>query len=480
MDPTQHPNFLVPIALLGWIPVVVLLFVLLPPRRAAIAAYLIAWLFLPVYGYEITGLPDFTKMSATALGVLLATLMFASGSITRFRLRWFDLPMLAWCLIAFPSAMSNGFGPYEGATKAFHKFLEWGLPYFIGRTLIKDLDGVRDLAIGMVIGGLIYVPFCLWESRMSPNLHFYLYGFHQHSFAQTFRFGGWRPQVFMQHGLMVGMFMCMSGLIAYWLWRTRTVRALLGIPMILAAPGLLAVAVWCKSTGAVFLLIVGIGTLVVTRLLRWNVVIKTVCLVPIAYMALRTLGGWDGQELVDIARSVFGAQRAGSLAVRLETETDLWRIIEPRGKWLGAGRFNMIGWVSESGAQEGRAGIVPDGLWVIAIGESGLLGLASLCGAMVVPVLMFTKRFPVRVWRDPRVAPGAALAMVLAMYFIDCVFNAMINPLYFVALGAIAGAMPKRAPAAARWHQSEFIEPREEFVIARAGEALPPSPGVAM
>ncbi len=30
--------------------------------------------------------------------------------------------------------------------------------------------GIRDLMVGIVAGGLAYVPFCLWEMRMSPML----------------------------------------------------------------------------------------------------------------------------------------------------------------------------------------------------------------------------------------------------------------------------------------------------------------------
>ena len=38
---------LVPVALIGWIPFVLLLFAVLPARRAAVATLMIGWLFLP-------------------------------------------------------------------------------------------------------------------------------------------------------------------------------------------------------------------------------------------------------------------------------------------------------------------------------------------------------------------------------------------------------------------------------------------------
>ena len=43
---------------------------------AVIAAFLIAWLFLPMAGFRLAGLPDYTKMSATTLGVLMGAALF--------------------------------------------------------------------------------------------------------------------------------------------------------------------------------------------------------------------------------------------------------------------------------------------------------------------------------------------------------------------------------------------------------------------
>ena len=77
--------FLVPITLLGWIPVIVLIFAALPPRRAVIVAFILGWLFLPMSGYSLPGLPDYTKRSATGLGVLLGTLLFRSDGLLHLR-----------------------------------------------------------------------------------------------------------------------------------------------------------------------------------------------------------------------------------------------------------------------------------------------------------------------------------------------------------------------------------------------------------
>ena len=49
------------IALLGWIPFVTVLFAVIPVRMAAAIAVIGAWLLLPPYTLEISGLPDYSK-----------------------------------------------------------------------------------------------------------------------------------------------------------------------------------------------------------------------------------------------------------------------------------------------------------------------------------------------------------------------------------------------------------------------------------
>src|SRR3954454_21379896 len=164
-------GFLVPLTMFGWIPVVLFLFAILPPRRAVITAFLIAWLFLPMAGYKVRALPDYTKMTATVFGVLMAAAIFDTDRLLSFRPRWVDIPMFVFCCSPFFTSVLNhidGSGVYDGTSQLVTQFVTWGLPYLIGRVYFNDLDGLRELAIGMLIGGLIYVPFCIIEMRLSP------------------------------------------------------------------------------------------------------------------------------------------------------------------------------------------------------------------------------------------------------------------------------------------------------------------------
>jgi hypothetical protein len=137
---------LVPIALFGWIPAVLFIFAVLPPRRAVIVAFLFAWLFLPVAAYKLTGLPEYSKMSATCGGVLLGTLLFDPGRFLTLRPHWADLPMAVWCSVPLASSLSNNLGVYDGLSATLSQTVQWGLPYLIGRLYFSDWAAVRELA----------------------------------------------------------------------------------------------------------------------------------------------------------------------------------------------------------------------------------------------------------------------------------------------------------------------------------------------
>ena len=252
----------------AWIPFAFLLFIVLPARQAAILSFVLAWMFLPMASYKVEGLPPYDKMNATSLGVLLATIIFQSERLWQFRPSIYDLPILMYCLAPFISLQAFG-APF--ATSAFWSLnvcFAWGLPYFIGRLYIQNLDDLNELVRILVICGLIYVPFCLYEIKMSPQLHKIFYGFFQESWHTTKRGGGWRPIVFMQTGLMVGTWMTSAAVLAFWAWRRRAMRPRWGVPMGMITLILLVTAVLCKSTGATVLMVVAMATLLMTHLTK--------------------------------------------------------------------------------------------------------------------------------------------------------------------------------------------------------------------
>ena len=111
----------VPIVMFGWIPLALALFYFLPPRRAALIGFLFAWMFLPIAGYPIQGLPDYTKALATSGGLLLAIAIFDFRRLISLRFRWVDAPILLFCLFPFASALRNDLGLHEGVAVIFGK-----------------------------------------------------------------------------------------------------------------------------------------------------------------------------------------------------------------------------------------------------------------------------------------------------------------------------------------------------------------------
>ena len=419
----------------GWIPVVVMLFAVLPPRRAVLAAFLVAWLFLPeATGYKIPMVPTYSKMTAATLGALLGVVIFDSPRLLAFRPQWIDLPILFWSAGKVGASVTNGYGVYDGLVSVEYLILIWGLPWFFGRIYFSDSEGIRELAYAVVLGGLVYVPLCLFEARMSPQLHTWVYGFHQHSWGDTKRFGGFRPTVFMQHGLMVGMWMCMTGLLAWWLWLTGSMRRFWLFSAGGCAGAILVTAVICKSFGAVALLALGMTALWLARSMKTVLPLWVLLLLAPAYMTVRVTGLWSGQGLVNLSSQVGNDERASSLECRLNSENQFIHAVWRRPVFGFRGWYNTIElWDADAGKA------IPDALWMIEFTGSGFVGLGALTLFLLLPPAVLLWRLRPGELREPRTAAVVVLAIVCVLYMLDNLYNGMVNPIFALAAGAVGG-----------------------------------------
>jgi hypothetical protein len=428
-------SILVPISLLGWIPVILLIFVLLPPRRAVLLAFIFAWLFLPLAGFRIPGFPDYTKRTATSLGVLLAMAVFHSNWLFAFRPRWVDLPMAIYCLLCpMVSSLTNGLGFYDGCSGVVSYLTTWGLPYLIGRVYFTRLEHLHELAVAIVVGGLVYVPLCAWEMRMSPQLHRTVYGFMQG--WPEMSFGGYRPQVFMTCALELALWMTATATTGFWLWASGSVRHLRGYPFGWLVCALLIITILCRGTGAWILLIVGIMFWFALKYSnsRWPAI--ALVLVPILYAITRVSGTWSGDHAVNLIRMSVNERRAESLEFRMRNE-DLLAAKAMQQPWFGWG-----GWGRNFATDaSGRVISTVDGMWIIALGTHGIIGLVAFDSALLVPMVLLIRRYPVRAWRTPTLAPAAVLTTLTNLYTIDCIANAMVNPIYYLVLGGVTGTL---------------------------------------
>jgi len=433
---SSAPNIFAFIALLGAIPLTLVLFALLPARRAVVISSIGAWLFLPPIGIDLPGFPDYGKATAATVGILLGTLVFESNRLLTFRLRWFDVPMLLWCLCPFVSSMSNGLGPYDGLSATFQQTTSWFLPYLVGRLYLTDVEDMREFTLGIIVGGVCLIPLCLFELKMSPLLMGMVYGFGN---FEAVRYGGYRPRLFFASSLEVGLWMNAVTLVAWWFWRTGQLKRLgrLGSGLMVAA--LLATSIACKTTGATLLLFTGMAALWISWRTQTKWVIWGLLFIAPIYYSVRISDAWSGHQAVELTRSLINDERAQSLEFRLDNE-DLLIAKAMQRPFFGQG-----GWGRNLIYDESRRRLTTtDGMWIIALGLNGCVGLVSMAVATLLPAVLFLKRFPVKQWDDPGLAPAVVIAVIVDLYLIDGLFNAMPNVLYIIAGGGLINIIPAR------------------------------------
>jgi hypothetical protein len=436
---------LMPIALVAWFPLAIYLFKKLTPRRALCITVVAAMMFLPMGELPLPKVPG-RKDNLVCLGIGLATLLVDPTAFRRFKVKWFDIPVILLCINPLISATLNGLPPDEALGFALATFVGWALPYILGRVYLTDVRAVWYMAWCIFVGGLVYAPGCVFEMIMSPTLHRRVYGVDAFAdFLQSVRMGGYRPVMFMQHGLMVGTFMCTAATFGIWLWWNGAMKSLSSVPKWVPVLFLLLVAVACKSAGAILLMLVGLGVLFGTRYMKKPWLVYVLVAVAPVYILARTVGGWTGENAVDLASSGLDKDHGGSLGVRFANEN----VLIARGMEKA-----VFGWGPNGGFlirdSAGRVTSIPDGLWVIAFGSGGLVGLAAMFGMLLAPTIAFARRYPARTWAHPAMAAPAAIAVFLPTYAIDCLMNAMLNPAWIVALGGLGAlacaANPMGAP----------------------------------
>src|SRR5919199_3314160 len=369
---------LVPLALFGFLPLVFYFFNRFPPVRAFVVSFVAGYLFLPQPGFSakypiVQGLPPYEKMSAICYCVLLAAILLDSGRFSSFKLGWLDLPMLIWCLVPLATQISNGLSPISPLTG---QIMTWGVPYFLGRIYFNDLAALRQLAVGIFAGGVVYMPLCLLEMRIAPTLHLRVYGYHARAdFSQTIRYGGYRPTVFLEHGLWVGMWMMAATLLGLLLWRTGVIKQLWGFSMNQLAPALLVTFVLVKSTGAYLYLAIGIGIWFTSRWLRTALPMLLLCVGISIFLYLGATGELYKIPQVNaflVASETSNNDRSQSVAFRIGNE-----------KLLSAkARLRItFGWGDSGGNriydEMGKDISVTDSLWIITFGQQGAFGLIS-------------------------------------------------------------------------------------------------------
>lgn len=480
-------NILALLALLAWPLVVIVLFRTMRLERALIWSILGGYMFLPQLAQiNPPAIPAFDKVTIPNLTafvccvaiwgrlpslipaswpgrVLLAAFVLspaftviANLDAVRFGIdRIGAIALIDRTMQAAPDLPGLRF--YDSASALAQQLLLM-LPFFLAREALRTAEGIREILVALVVAGLIYAPLMLFEIRFSPQLHTIVYGFFQHDFIQAIRAGGYRPFVFMPHGLWVAFFAFMVFSAALALWRTEGGAARLrwGAGVVLGA-GLLAI---CKSMGVVLYALAFAPLMLLLRPRVHLTVAVIVTLLVIGYPALRGLGLVPTDAILARVAQISG-DRAQSLEYRFTNENLVLAHAEAR-PWLGWGGWGRF---FPHDPETGTTRIVVDGLWIITIGSNGWLGYFALFGLLSLPIWALAGA----AWRSGQAPPASVtiLALVLAVNLIDLLPNATLIPFTWLIAGALLGHAEEMSRAASARRQERLRALRSQIVLGR-------------
>ncbi|SEO35181.1 hypothetical protein SAMN04490248_10482 [Salinihabitans flavidus] len=494
------PNLFAQFVIAIWPFVAYALFRSLPMGRALIWATLIAFLLLPPRpaGFDFPLMPPLNKETLPNLSILLVAFLFLGKRLSLMP-RSLTGRGLALLFVLSPIAtvavngesLNYGLETIRGlgVRDALALTITQGIfliPFLLACRFLRDEAAQRDLLLALVIGGLAYSLPILLEVRISPQLNIWIYGFFQHMFEQSIRGDGYRPIVFLYHGIWVAFFVMCSFAAALALGQTAD--GMSRLKYLLVALWLAIVLVLCKTLGPlIYAVFFGAAVMFLTRrmMIRLAVVLAVIAL---TYPVLKGADLVPTQAILSQAEKV-SAERANSLRFRFDNEDMLLERArqKPLFGWGSWGRNHMRNPV------DGTIETVADGRWVITFGVYGWTGYVAEFGLLALPIFLLFREVgrldrgrvpPVR--RRPRLqipvvlrrrGPDAdrlrpspyigPLALLLGVNMMELLPNATLTPITWLISGALLGHAELLAE-----HRSAAHEARDG-AIGRAEPDVP-------
>lgn len=443
------PNIIAYLMLIIWPMVCWQLWRRLDPARALIWTILGGYLIMPpMTALDFPLIPDLDKIAIPNLMALICAVWLLKDKIT-------FLPagavgkglILLFVLAPFATVLTNG-DPLEFQQRTIQGMRFYDsvaavanqaialLPFFLGRRYLGTPAGTRAVLVALVAAGLAYSVPMLIEARFSPQMNVWVYGFFQHDFFQTIRQGGYRPVVFLPHGLWVAFFALMALLASLVMLRESPAEAQPKAALILIY--LFYMLLVCKSAGPLVYL-VSIGPLLIFAPTRVQILVAAVmAALVIAYPILRGAHLVPLDQILDFASS-FSVDRAYSLQFRIENEEILLDRAQER-PWFGWGGYgrNFL-----RDPITGEMTNIADGAWIIVLGMNGWLGYIAEFGLTALPLLALAREVLVRGAVISRTT--AALALILAANMVDLLPNATHIPFTWLMAGALMGEAERMA-----------------------------------
>jgi hypothetical protein len=456
------PNLFAYFALLSWPLVAFCLFQLRPVGQALFWTILGAHLLLPVgTSIKFDMIPAFDKTSIATLSALLGC--FFAGKKLRLFNGFGVAELLILMLLAGPFITSElnadplragiswrpGVGHYDALSAMIAQFIFF-IPFVLGRQILHSATDNREVLRLLVMAGLVYSLPMLFEVRMSPQLHTWIYGYFPHSFMQQIRDGGFRPVVFIGHGLGVAFFAMTTAVAAVALWRTG--ERVFKFPAGAIAGYLSVVLLLCKTLGA---FVYGIVIAPFVRFASPQVQLRLatgLALITLLYPTLRAADLFPTAGLSEIA-ALLSEERAESLNFRFEQEQQLLNHAWDRFTF-GWGRFGRNRIYDED---SGKDLSVTDGRWIITMGQFGFFGFLAEFGLLALPIFRAASSLRHSATMHDQIFL-AALSLILAINLIDLLPNAGLTPFTWLLAGMLLGRTETlRFKAQRRWPRRKVV-----------------------
>ena len=460
------PNTFAYIVLFGWPVLVAGLFRIVPPAKAIAISIVFGYLFLPTQAsVDLPLLPEYDRALAASLpALLMALIMTPSRALRRqeqdpgardhVRPGWLPQQgLVRFCVIAlvigpFVTVLMNGdplqYGepghprfditylpglrPYDGAAAVLGALMAL-LPFLLARKYLSHPREQMMLLGVLFVAALVYSLPTLWEIRMSPQLNRQIYGFFPHSWLQHIRGGGFRPLVFLEHGLRLGIFLALAILAGANYVRARNEAK---VPMYLAIFWLCATLVFSKTLGA-FLIVVLLLPIAILLSARMQILVAAIVAATVlTYPMTRAAGVFPVDTIMNVISSVGSSERLDSLSYRFANEDILLDKADDRPifGWGGWGRARVYD-------EYGRDISTTDGRWIIEFGEYGWVGYLATFGLLTLPIVLLAFRRN----REDVTLVSSGLAIALAANLLDLLPNSALTPLTWLMAGALAGRL---------------------------------------
>lgn len=445
MTNVEYANSFAYFALAVWPLVVLILYLRLRIGLAILWSILAAQMLLPV-GVEIkfAGVPALDKGTIANLGILFGCMLVGREQKPGARLGMAEILMAIYIMSPFVTAFFNQdvvnvtgrvLPPesyYDALSAAVTQYIAI-VPFIVARTFLSRFRDLRDIMAVLVMAGLAYSVLLLFEIRMSPQLHYWVYGFSPTDFIQTVREGGgFRPMAFMGHGLTAAFFSMTTVVAAATLWKIEP-RAF-RLPMSWVATYLGVVLLLCKSAAAIVYAAILIPAIRYATPRLQTKLATLLVFVALLYPLLRTMDLIPTDKIVELA-NVVSTSRADSMRFRFVNEAGLLERAAER-PFFGWGRFGRSRIYDEA---SGKDMSVTDGRWTITTGQFGLIGFLAEFGLLALGVLRCTSAL--QFVRTPaEQALLTALALIVSVSIINLLPNGALLGSTWLFAGALLGA----------------------------------------